>query len=239
MFIKRRAGAWLSCTLIAWCGAGLADGIVIDKIYHPYVQPLEQALEWRMIYQDRQPGFDDDTRLHRFSYGRSLNDRWFAELYLVGKKTGQQSFDIQAYELETRWQLTEQGEFWADWGLLFELEKEANDDIWEFATALLAEKEWGKWSGAANFYLMNEWGSGIKNEFEARLNLQARYRYSKAFEPAIEFYNGQSTVAAGPVILGQLRLGGGHNLAWELGAIFGLDNKSPNTTLRLLLEFEF
>jgi hypothetical protein len=135
--------------------------------------------------------------------------------------------------------LTEQGEFWADWGLLFELEKEAHEDIWEFSTALLAEKEWGKWSGTANFYLMNEWGSDIRNEFETRLNLQARYRYSKAFEPAIEFYNGESTTAVGPVFLGQFKLSEGRNFAWELGAVFGLDRKSPNSTLRLLLEFEF
>jgi hypothetical protein len=43
----------------------------------------------------------------------------------------------------------------------------------------------------------------------------------------------------GPVALGLVRLGGKRKLRWEGGAIFGLDSKSPDTTLRFLLEFEF
>jgi len=225
--------------LLLCSGQSLQAGTVIDKIYHPYVQPLEQELEYRMIHQDEQPSAADNTWFYQLAYGRSLNDRWFAEVYLVGEKSDDQSFDIEAYELEVKWQLTEQGEFWADWGMLFELEKEANEDVWEFATAVLLEKEWGKWSGSANFWVLNEWGSDIKNELNARLNLQARYRYSRAFEPAIEFYSGEDTRGLGPAFLGQIQLGNKQRLSWEAGVIFGLDSKSPNRTLRFLLEFEF
>lgn len=216
-----------------------ADGAVIDKIYHPYVQPLEQEIEWRAIHQDEQPGMSDNTQLHRFAYGRSLNDRWFAEIYLIGEKSDDESFKLEAYEVEAKWQLTEQGEFWADWGALFELEKEHEEDAWEFAAGLLTEKEWGKWSTAANLFLTYEWGSGIEDEFESSLGLQARYRYSRAIEPAIEFYQGEDTQAIGPALLGQINLGIKRQIKWEAGAIFGLDNDSPNRTLRFLLEFEF
>ena len=237
---KSKQSRLLILSLLAfWAGQSLAGGIVIDKIYHPHVQPLEQELEWRTIYQDEQPSAADNIWLYQLAYGRSLNDRWFIEAYLVGEKSDEESFGIEAYELEAKWQLTEQGEFWADWGLLFELEKEAGEDAWEFATAVLVEKEWGKWSGAANFYVLHEWGSDIKNELETKLNLQARYRYSQAFEPAIEFYSGQDTRALGPAFLGQVKMGNRQRLRWEFGAIFGLDSKSPNRTLRLLLEFEF
>jgi hypothetical protein len=217
----------------------LADGIVVDKIYRPYVQPLEQELEWRAIFQDEQPSVANNTRLYQMAYGRSLSDRWFAEFYVVGKASDDQSLKIEAYELEAKWQLTEQGEFWADWGLLFELEKEANEDVWELATAILAEKEWGKWSGTANFFISGEWGSDIKDELETKLGLQARYRYSRAFEPAVEFYSGQDTRGLGPAFLGQVKLSGRRKLKWEAGVIFGLDSKSPNRTLRFLAEFEF
>ncbi len=236
---KNQARLLLLSLLVLCSGQSLADGIVIDKIYHPYVQPLEQELEWRMIYQDEQPSADDNLWLYQLAYGRSLNDRWFVEAYLVGEKSDEESFGIEAYELEAKWQLTEQGEFWADWGLLFELEKEANEDVWEFATAVLVEKEWGKWSGAANFYVMYEWGSDIKNELETKLDLQARYRYSQAFEPAIEFYSGQDTRGLGPAFMGQVKMGNRQRLRWEAGVIFGLDSTSPNRTLRFLLEFEF
>ena len=26
-----------------------ADGIVVDKVYHPYVLPFERELEWRLL----------------------------------------------------------------------------------------------------------------------------------------------------------------------------------------------
>ena len=237
--LQKQARLLFLSVLILWSGQSLEAGMVIDKIYHPYVQALEQEFEWRTIYQDRQPSAADNIWHHQLAYGRSLTDRWFAEFYLVGEKSDDQSFDIEAYELEAKWQLTEQGEFWADWGLLFELEKEANEDVWEFATAVLLEKEWGKWSGTANFYVLHEWGSDTRNELDTRLNLQARYRYSRAFEPAIEFYSGKDTRGLGPAFLGQVKLGNKRLLSWEFGTIFGLDNKSPNLTLRFLLEFEF
>jgi hypothetical protein len=218
---------------------GLADGVVIDKIYHPYVQPLEQELEWRSIHQDEQPGTADNKQLHRLAYGRSLSDRLFTEFYLIAEKSADESFKLEAYEIEALWQLSEQGEFWADWGALFELEKEHEEDVWEAAGGLLVEKEWGRWSTTANLFVAYEWGSDIEDELESTLGLQARYRYSRALEPAVEYYQGEETKAMGPVLLGQVNLGARRQVKWEAGAIFGLDNESPNRTLRFLVEFEF
>jgi len=226
-------------TFIAGPGVCLADGVVIDKIYHPYVQPHEQELEFRALFQNQQASVANNIRLYQMAYGRSLGDRWFAELYLVGKTSDEQNLDVEAYELEAKWQMTEQGEFWADFGMLFELEREANKDVWGLSSAILAEKEWGRWSGTANFYLSSEWGPEIRDELETKLNLQARYRYSRAFEPAVEFYSGQNTLALGPAFMGQIKISSGRTLEWEAGVIFGLDKKSPDETLRLLAAFEF
>jgi hypothetical protein len=90
-----------------------------------------------------------------------------------------------------------------------------------------------------NLVATQEWGSDVRDELETRLGLQARYRYSPAFEPAIEVYSGEDTRGMGPVALGMVRLGGKRQLRGEAGAIFGVDSKSPDTTLRFLLEFEF
>lgn len=229
----------LSVTLLLCASNSRADGMVIDKIYHPYVQPMEQEFEWRGVFQDRQPGVPDNLQLQRFAYGRSLNDRWFVEVYLLASGSAEQSFDLKAYEAEAKWQLTEQGEYWADWGLIFELEKEHQENLWEFTTGVLVEKEWGKWSGTANLLLLNEWGSGISNEWETRLGLQARYRYKRTFEPAVEYYGGENTHGLGPAFMGQFAMGRGLQLRWEAGVIFGLDDKSPNRTFRFDLELEF
>jgi len=216
-----------------------ADGMVIDKVYHPYVQATEQELEFRAVIQDHQPIAPDNNQLYRFAYGRSLNDRWFAEVYLTGDRSDEVGFDLRAVEMELKWQLTEQGEYWADWGMLFEVSKAIDENIYEVASGIIAEKEFGNWSHTANFIVEQEWGNDIIDELESSLAVQSRYRYSQLFEPGIEFYKGQDTFAIGPVIMGELRWGMRQKLKWESATIFGLDEKSPDLTLRLLFEYEF
>ena len=232
--------AWMP-GVVALCLAvpAQADSILVDKIYHPYVQTLEQEVEWRMSMQDHQPGVSDHVYVQRLGYARSLGSGWSGEIYLVGESAEEKSFDVEAYELEARRQLTEQGEYWADLGVVFELEKTVHSNAWRFSTGLLAEKELGKWSGTVNFFLSQAWGPDNNDNIEARLNLQARYRRSPLFEPAFEYYSDKDTRGVGPVALGSMKLAARHQLTWEAGAIFGLDHSSPNLTLRVLLGFEF
>ncbi|WP_461480935.1 hypothetical protein [Porticoccus sp.] len=240
-----RPSSRLACRCLLAVGCAIttvtvrADGTTVDKIYHPYVYALERELEWRAVYEDEQPKQLDNRQLHRFAYGQAINDRWFGEIYLTGERTDHSGFQLEGYELEARWQLTEQGEYWADWGMLFELEKAAHKDSWEYTTGILAEKEWGRWSGTANFMVASEWGSDTNDELESSLGLQGRYRLSPSLEPAIEFYSGDKTRVLGPVLLGEVRMAGRQKLHWELGMLFGLDKSSTNNTLRALIEYEF
>ncbi len=208
-----------------------ADGTAVDKVYHPYVQPLEREVEWRMITAE-------GDSLQKLSYGQSLSDRLYVEGYLTASEEND-NFRLYSYELEAKWQLTEQGEYAIDWGLVTELEKSNIRDQWEAATALLMEKEWGDWVGAANLWLEYEWGDDIEEEFETALSMQARYRLSPKFEPAIEYYAGDETRAIGPVALGDVRFSAGKKLHWETGVLFGVGKQSPDATLRFLTEFEF
>ena len=231
-------GAVLSAVLLT-CVATWADGLVVDKLYHPYVEKLEQELEWRMIAQDDQPEVADNRQVHRLAYGRALSERWMGEAYLIGEKSSDSKFEIKAYEIEAIWQFTEQGEYWADWGFLFELEREREEDIWEFGAGVLVEKEFADWSLTGNLVLISEWGDDVQDELESRAAVQLRYRYSRYFEPAVEWYSGEDTRALGPVMLGQINLGIRKSLNWEAGVLFGLEESSPNRSVRLLLEFEF
>lgn len=217
----------------------LADGVVIDKVYHPYVEPLERELEWRVTTQDSQPGVGDDLWLHRLAFGQAIAERWFGEIYLVGEKSDDESLNLQAYEFELKRQLTEQGEYWADWGLVMELEKRVGEDVWEAGAGLLMEKEIRNWSLTVNFFLAQEWGADIADEIESSLAVQMRYRHARYLEPALELYSGEDTRGLGPVVLGDWSLGPRRTLHWEAGIIFGLDEASPNQVTRFLLEYEF
>lgn len=217
----------------------LADGRVVDKVYHPYVDALETELEYRLLAQDERPGKRNLAQVQQLSLGRSIGSRFFAEVYLVAAENRVNGYELEAWETEVKWQLTEQGEYAVDWGLLLEYEDDLRGDGNELALGLLAEKELGRYSATANFFLVNEWGEDVVDETETTLALQIRRRYNPAFEPGVEFYAGQDYRGLGPVLQGSVRAGIRKSLHWEFGTIFGLDDISPDNTWRVLLEYEF
>ena len=213
-----------------------ADGSVVSKIYHPYVQPLETEIELQTIYE-----MDDDLKDHqkyKLGYGQSFSDTLFGEIYLITAKDDGDNLEIKAYEAELKWQITEQGEYSADWGVLFELEKEEGDQ-WEASSALLVEREWGRLVSTVNLSVIYEWGDKVDDELESKLALQVRYRHSPRLEPAIEFFSGEDYQGIGPLIMGREVLGPAKRLRWELGSIFGIGGDSPDLTIKTSLEYEF
>lgn len=217
-----------------------ADGLAIDKVYHPYVDPLAWELEWRVTHADYNPASSiDREEVHRFGLSKAVVPGVRLEGYLLAERSANQEFKIEGYELEALWQMTEQGEKWLDYGLLFELEKARGQNAWEGATSLLLERELGRYSFTANLEVGYEWGVDIRDEWETGLALQARYRYRMAFEPMLEFLMGEDTVGVGPAVQGNIRLGTMKSLHWQAAVVVGVDSDTPDYTLRGLLEYEF
>jgi len=216
-----------------------ADGNSVDKVYHPYVLPMETEVEWRSVIQkDNNPSLDN-LQVHRLGIGRSFYENWFTEIYIIGEKTATDDFDTNKVELEAIVQLTEQGEYAADWGVLIEFARDFENNIGELAAGLLIEKEWGRLVGTLNLVAEYEWRESLNNEFETRASSQLRYRYNRLFEPAVELYTNQDTIALGPVIMGNIHAGIAKKIHWELGVIVGIDDSTPDKTYRVLIEYEF
>jgi hypothetical protein len=221
----------LCCISISW-----ADGIPVDKVYHPYVLANEREFEWRFASRQNDSG---NVLAQRFAYGHAVSEYLTIEGYIVGERDDTGDFGLQAYEIETRWMLTDQGELWADWGLLFELEKQHKEDIYEFTSGLLFETEFTHTSLTINALLVYEWGKDIQNELETEFRLKYRYRYLPALQPSIEIYSGENCVGVGPGFMGVHRYEGQKQLKWELAFIAGLNGDSKDHTLRFVLEYEF
>lgn len=217
----------------------VADGSSIDKIYHPYVNALEKELEYRVIQARKEPTSNTLQQLHKLGAGKSINERWFIEAYIVAEKFGSEDLALAAYEFESKWQLTEQGEYAVDWGLLAEIEKAHDKDAFEAKLALLVAKDWQKFTAIGNVFLINEWGEGIQSEQETAASLQVRYRLYSHFEPAIEWYKSQDTHGIGPALTGAVKTGRMNQLFWHVGWIIGLNDSTANNTLKLQLEYEF
>ena len=235
-----RSATGLLAACLVWFHAGAsADGLIIDKIYHPYVDAGKKELELRSSFLDRARNDRLRTQVHQLAIGSAVGDHHFAEINLIGTGADLDDIRLEAMEAEFKWQIGEQGEYSADWGLLFDYEHDLHGNGSEASFGLLGEKEFGRWSGTLNLLLANEWGADIHDELETRAGAQLRYRYSARLEPGIELYAGQRANGIGPVLQGALRFGSGRTLHWESGLIIGLDNRTARSTARFLLEYEF
>jgi hypothetical protein len=215
-----------------------ADGLSVDKIYDPYVNELEKELEYRLSKAEGGLQAPDGFIIHRLGFGTALNDSFAVEAYINAQGTDDAD-RLSAYELELRWQLTEQGEYDVDWGAIFEFEHSRDYNVEELVAKLVALKEWGNYVTTANASLIYESSEKTGDEFETALSIQARYRYRSILEPAVEFYASEDYRGIGPVLVGSMRLAGANSLRWETGTIFGVDSDSADYTFRLMLEYEF
>lgn len=209
----------------------------IDRVYHPYVDQGEREIEYGVLWRNIT---NSPVALERAGIGYAWSEYWFGEIYLLKESFTHEAQKIQGYEAEIKWQITDQGEYWADWGLLIEAGSTRDINRHEFATGLLMEKEiTANWISTWNFIAEYEFGNDIKDEFETALRAQFRYRFSPAIEPALEFYLDDQDWAAGPALTGLQKISATKKICWEMGWLFGLDAETPTNNLRIGIELEF
>lgn len=209
----------------------------MNRVYHPYVEQNERELEYGFTLRDLG---GDQVLLNRAGIGYAWNDKIFTEVYLLTESINHEGEQVRGYEVELKWQITEQGEYWADWGLLLEAGTAKDINSHELAAGVLWEKELAsRWVATANAIAEYEYGGDITDEFETALRAQLRYRYSMAIEPAFEFYLDDQDWAAGPALMGTVKFSGRKQVRWELGLLFGLNEDTPESSLRGGIEFEF
>jgi hypothetical protein len=213
-----------------------ADSAFVGKVYHPYVLPLEKEIEWRLAFNDQKDHPNDNNMSQRIAFGHSVSERVTVEVYMIGERNRNSNFELTGYEVETRWMITDQGEYSIDWGALFEVEKERGTNAWELSAGLLAEKEFGRTSLTTNFFIIYETD---EDEKEAQMRLQYRYRWIPQIQPGIELFTGDDFIGIGPAFMGIQRFNGQKQLKWEAGFIFGLDDETADRSFRLGIEYEF
>lgn len=231
---------WLAgIVLLALSFTVLADGRVVDKVYHPYVGALERDVEYRSLYQRQSQHPDNNTLAQKLGYGFAVSERAALAFYLLAERVMPDDYTVASYEVELRYMLTEQGQYNWDWGLLFEYEHQQQTNTNEITTGLLMEKEFTHTSLTINTLLVYEWGASIKNELETEFRLQYRYRYLPALQPSIEIYSGENYKGAGPGFMGVHKFSPTRQLKWEAAMVFALDNDTIDRTLRFAISYQF
>jgi high-affinity iron transporter len=219
------------------------------KVYSPRVVKGENEIEYRGFHDFDKDDSRDGGEKHLFAVGRGFTDYWFSELYSVYAKEPGASFKHDAFEWENLFQLTEQGKYWADFGLLAEYEL-TDHGANEIALAPIIEKTVDRWVGTVNLFFEREVGSGSEDGTTFAYAARLKYLLHPQFEPAIEAFgepghfnhfgsfNAQEHWA-GPAVYGAVGLGGTRKLVYSAAYLLGETSVSSDNRAILRLEYEF
>jgi high-affinity iron transporter len=217
-------------------------------VYSPLVEQGELAIEARGHYDFDGDAARDGSQQYAFEFEWAPTARWRTELVVEAEKLPGDSLEATEIASENVFQLTEQGQYWADVGVLAEYVHSLGTDGHEaLELGLLVQKDVGRHEGRLNLLFEREFTGGA--DTEVGYAWQYRYRLAEHFEPGLEMYGGLGNAddlgalndheqQIGPAFFGKLRTTTGA-LKYEAGLLFGLNDQTPDATLRFLLEYEF
>ncbi|HSN17682.1 MAG TPA: hypothetical protein VLV87_05685 [Gammaproteobacteria bacterium] len=237
----RRARYLLLSSLLVAAGMARADDDFI--VYSPYVTAGQSEVEFRAHQQfDADPALGNE-RAYVVSLAHSFTDWWRPEIYVGSYEREPGGANrLQGYEFENTFQLTDQGEYWADLGFLASYEYNTQPDqpgVLEFGPLL--EKRSGHVDQRLNLIWEKQLGGGADRHYEFRGSYAASYQFDPKFALGGEAYYrpDDSARQAGPAISGEFATSKGNEFEYSVAYLFGLNKGAPNRTLALRLEYEF
>lgn len=235
----------LLCALAGHSTPSRADHVV----YSPLVEDGEIAIELRGHYDLDSNAELDGGQAYKADLEWSPRSRWRTEAVVEFEAEPGEDLETTEVAWENVFQLTEQGRYWADLGLLAEYAYSLEDDGEDaLEIGLLGQKDFDRSELRVNLLFEQELTSGGELEWEYRW--QYRYRLQESLEPGIEMYGGlgewgefgsfsDHEQQLGPAMYGKLRADAHGAFRYEAAVLFGLTGETPDTTVRLLLEYEF
>ncbi len=242
-----------TATLLAIAGGALlmphSASAADYKVYSPNIVLGESEFEARAFTSWGTDALTGASRGLKIAYGHSFTDWWKTELYATAEREYGESLKPEEFEWENRFQLTPQGKYWLDVGLLNENEiPRFSDDPYEIKFGPILEKDIGRWTAVVNLIAAHQYGTnaepGVALEYRARLE----YRWRRSVSPVLEAYGqpagrigryGHPRHQLGPGVVGSLRLAAGQSLRYGVVALLGASRAAANGTLVLRLEYEF
>lgn len=219
------------------------------QVYAPYVVRGENEVEARTYADWGATSETGPTHGVQIAFGRGLTDRWATEFYGEGEQEYGEHLKLEEFEWENRVQLTPQGKYWLDVGLLNEneLPRFGHDP---FQTSLGPElaRDFGRVTALLDLLVVGQYGSNAQPGVHLDYRAHLEYRWSRALSPLLEAYGGSgvSNVASGhpryqlgPGVSGQIQVAAGRVFQWTAVVLFGVTSASPGGTLLVRGEYEF
>jgi len=244
------AAALVLAAVVAVWPAGPAEAS--HKVYYPTVEKGETEIELR-----GHATFDNDRALrneqvYKLGVGHGISDFWFIEGYAeLEKAAGSSEYEVESYELENLFRLTEPGKYWADLGFLVEYSHSGESNHpnkWELTPIL--QKQFDSQLVTLNIIFERETGENASDEWELGYAWQYRLIGRPALEFGLEGYgevgeltkwdnSGDQHHSIGPAAFGKIKAFGKHAMKYRLALLFGLNDSTADATLAGMIEYEF
>lgn len=246
---------------IIWAGAFAAAAISGSAFAGPdeYVYPARvEAGEREIDFKFGTRNMKDSSQNKNASsvgLGLGVNEFWFTEVYVKFAGAPGNSTDLDAFEWENRFQLTETGKYPVDVGFLLEIERpQDRSEGMEVTWGPLFQADLGQTEWIANFLIQRNYNATSPSAASAYYRVQGRYRLSKEFSYGFQGFGDLGTWDSwasshqqghrfGPAVFGKIGLDGKQAIKYNAAYLIGktrIDGDSySGNTFRLQMEYEF
>ena len=220
-----------------------------DYVYTPAVEYGEKEIDFKFGTGRQGDAARESAASIGFGYGAT--EWWFTEFYVKYKMNSFEPTKYDALEWENKFQLTQQGQYPVDLGLLVEVERPTDrTEGWEVKWGPLLQTEYGKWQLNANVLFQRNYRAAIPSGTVLQYQWQAKYRWEKELEFGVQGFGevgqwddwlpgDQRDHKLGPAIFGKLPLGDRQAIRYNVAWLLGASQAAHDHTLRLQLEYEF
>lgn len=235
--------------LVCLASAGTAHANPAIYVATPQIEEGERDIEIVQGFERARDGGSATGTALKLGY--SPTSWWALEAALLWHREPGERFGYDAWEVETRFALTETGEYPVDVALLVEVEHPKDrSEGWELRWGPLLQMQSGALQANLNLLLARRLRSEAPARTEFGYEWQLRWRTSPSLDWGAQGFgstgpwrdwNARSGQAhrLGPALFGKLRTGGGSAVRYDAALLFGTGGEAPRRALRARAEFEF
>ncbi len=214
------------------------------NVYSPYVTEGQSEVEFRGHQQsDNSDPALQGERAYEVSLAHAFTSWWRPEIYLGAyEREPGRSNVLDGHEFENLFQLSDAGQYWADFGFLASYEYKSQPGVTsklEFGP--LVEKQDGRVRQRLNLIWEKEVGGGADRKYEFRAAYLMTYSFSPAVAPGVEAYYrpADDSRQMGPALYGEIPTSHGNEFEYSAALLLGTNQAAPDRTLVLRFEYEF
>ena len=245
MLLSLRRVAALALGLPTIALAGPSDYVIV-----PSVEYGEREIDFKYGTSKLAEGAGRETA-GSLGFGYGATQWWFTEAYVKYEKNPGERTKYDAFEWENKFQLTEHNQYFADFGIVAEVEvPRERAEGYELMVGALVQGDAGPIRWNANLLFERVVRSDEPHVTEMGYQLQAKYSLSPSFEVGAQAFGemgrwdhwvpaSEQEHKAGPAIFGKVKLGGREAIRYNAALLYGLTHASPRNTFRVQAEYEF